>query len=83
MKKRTLISPLDLHQMLEREFSRRKSRECDSCFLQLPYRVDADTRGAPNWEVPLPLHCAAACRAHVEEVIAELSGIYDLEAATQ
>jgi len=83
MKKRTLISAPDLHLLLEREFERRKPRECDSCYLQLPYYVDRSAKSASNWEVPLPLHCAAACRLHAEEVVAELSGLYELEAVGQ
>jgi len=83
MKKRTLVSPLDLHLLLEREFRRRKSRECDSCYLQLPYRVDGVAVHGSNWEVPLPLHCAAACRLHAEEVVSELASLYDLEPAAQ
>ena len=83
MKKRTLISAPDLHLLLEREFARRKPRDCDRCYLQLPYRVEGAPSGASNWEIPLPLHCAAACRLYAEEVVAELSGLYELAPAAQ
>jgi hypothetical protein len=83
MKKRTPVSVPDLHQLLEREFDRRKPRECDVCYLQAPFHVEPADAESPNWEVPLPLHCAAACRLYAEEVVAKLSGLFELDVSPQ
>jgi hypothetical protein len=81
MKKRTVISAPDLYHLLDREFTRRRPRACDVCYLQMPFRVERPDPDAPNWEVPLPLHCSAACRVYAEEAVAKLAEVFELDAA--
>lgn len=78
MSPRTPLSAADLFVRLDREFRRRKPRECATCFVQLPYRVDArDTRSA-NWEMVLPLDCGLGCTMVLEELVLEFQALYDL-----
>ena len=78
MNKRTAVTAADLFVLLDREFRRRKPRDCPDCFVQLPYRVDA--RGADaNWEVVTPAGCTNGCEAAFEELVAEFQALYDLK----
>jgi hypothetical protein len=78
-KKRTAISAGELYVILDREFRLRQSRECGTCYILLPYRVDADGSNG-NWEIVLPPPCAYNCAAILEELVDEYSRIYDLAA---
>ena len=81
MKKRTPLSAAELHGLLERELQRRRARECETCYLHLPYRVDRASADAPNWEVVLPPACPLACRDEIEHLVSELADRYELGAA--
>lgn len=78
MTKKTSIAAADLFVLLDREFQRRKPRECHACFVSLPFRVDAPGDDAPNWETLAPLTCARRCNAVLEEIVAQLQARYDL-----
>jgi hypothetical protein len=78
MKNRTRISAADLYVLLQREFRRRQSPECDNCFVQLPFRVDRADEDSPNWEVVMPPSCPQGCAAIIEELVADLGMVYDL-----
>ena len=78
MSKRTGVTAADLFVLLDREFRRRKPRECPDCFVQLPYRVDA--KGAvANWEVVTPPGCTNGCAAAFEELVGEFQALYELK----
>jgi hypothetical protein len=81
MTTRTPIAAADLFVLLDREFQRRKPRECDTCFVSLPFRVDVRGTDAPNWETLVPLGCGQRCDAVLEEIVAQLQAIYDLAPA--
>ena len=68
------VTAADLFVLLDREFRRRKSRDCAGCLVQLPYRV----RGA-EWEVVAPASCARGCDAVFEEVVREFQRLYALK----
>ena len=51
MSKRTELTAADLFVLLDREFRRRRPRECSACFVQLPYRIDTMNGDGANWEV--------------------------------
>ena len=78
MKNRTEIFPADLYVLLEREFKRRKPRECDACYIQLPYRVDRADPAEANWELVIPAACPRGCRVVIEDLVQEFGGLYDL-----
>lgn len=78
MNKRTGVTVADLFVLLDREFRRRKPRECPDCLVQLPYRVDAKGTAA-NWEVVTPLGCARGCEAVFDELVTEFQALYDLK----
>lgn len=80
MKNRTPIQAADLYVLLQRELRRRQSPQCESCFMQLPFRVDRGAEEGPNWEVVLPASCDAGCREVMEEITYEFGSLYDLAA---
>lgn len=75
---RSGVTAADLFVLLDREFRRRKPRECASCFVPLPYRVDAKDGGV-NWEVVTPTGCGNGCEAVFDELVAEFQTLYDLK----
>lgn len=79
MSKRTAVTAADLFVLLDREFRKRKPRECASCFVQLPYRVDIEDEGAPNWELIVPPSCPKGCNLVIEELAEEFRQLYDLK----
>ncbi len=78
MKKKMPISAGELYVILEREFRMRHSRECKSCYILLPYRVDSRDDDAANWEIIVPPECPYGCSALLEELIENYSAVYDL-----
>ena len=80
MKKRSEIYAADLYVLLQREFQRRQSADCDACYVQLPFRVDRRDPESPNWEVVIPPSCIRGCKEIIEDLIAEFGMFYDLRA---
>ncbi len=78
MKTRTRIQAADLYVLLQREFRRRQVRECETCYVQLPFLIDRPTPDAANWEVIVPRACTLRCNEILEQVVDELGGQYDL-----
>jgi hypothetical protein len=78
MKNRTRIPAADLYVLLQREFRRRQARECDTCYVQLPFLIDRPAPDAPNWEIVVPRECPRMCHEILEEVVEEFSRRYDL-----
>ena len=74
------VTAADLFVLLDREFRRRRPRECAGCFVQLPYRVDAkgDT---PNWEIVTPAACKLGCHEVFDGLVEEFQQLYDLKLA--
>jgi hypothetical protein len=79
MKTRTEIDAADLYVLLQREFRRRQPRECATCFVQLPFRVDRRDEQASNWELVMPPPCEKGCAPILEELILEYGMLYDLK----
>lgn len=78
MNTRTAVTAAELFVLLDREFRRRKLRDCPDCYVQIPYRVDA--RGdAANWEVVTPPGCTNGCAAALEDLVAEYQALYELK----
>ena len=73
---KSAITSADLWVLLDREFRRRRPRECSQCFVPLPFRVDA-RNGAANWDLDIR-GCGARCQFVLEELVAELQGAHDL-----
>ncbi len=78
MTARTERTAADLFVLLDREFRRRKPRECRACFVQLPYLIDTLHGDGANWEVVMPPPCGYNCAAVLEEIAGELQSRYDL-----
>lgn len=78
MTKKTSIARTDLFVLLDREFQRRKARECEACFVSLPFGVAAPGSNAPNWETLVPAACGHRCDAVLEEIVEQLQAVYDL-----
>ena len=78
MNKRTAVTAADLFVLLDREFRRRKPRECAACFIQLPFRVDTRDSKAANWEALVPPECGHGCDLVVEELVFEFQSLYEL-----
>ena len=78
MKNRAAVQAADLYVLLQREFRRRQSPECQLCYAQVPYRVDRIDANSANWEMILPPHCPYGCQAIMEELVSEFQSAYDL-----
>jgi hypothetical protein len=76
--KRTTITAEELYVLVSREFKRRQPRDCDVCYIQLPYRVDRQDPETSNWELVVPPDCGSGCRELVEELAMEFSLLFDL-----
>ena len=74
---RKAITAGELYVILDREFRLRQSRQCGSCYILLPYRVDANDGGA-NWEIVLPPDCAFECARVVEDLVEQYAKVYEL-----
>jgi hypothetical protein len=78
---KTPMTAADLFVLLDREFRRRKPRECDACFVQLPYRIDAPEGYGANWEVLTLPKCKHECDSVLEEIVQEYQARYELRAS--
>lgn len=72
-----LMTSADLWVLLDREFRRRRPRECEACFVTFPFRVDA-TEGEPNWDVDIRTECGKRCGLILEELVRELRDSHDM-----
>lgn len=81
MSGRVALAAHDLYALLEREFRRRRPPDCESCYVQFPFRVDRKgDEGAPNWEILPAFKCPYHCAVVLEEVASFLGRRYDLAA---
>ena len=71
------ITAGELYVQLDREFRKRKPRECNACYVMLPFRVDGGEDG-PNWEVVIPRNCSHGCGLVIEELVAEYGRCYEI-----
>lgn len=76
--KRKAITAAELYVLMDREFRRIQPSGCDSCFVQLPYRVDRRDEAAPNWEMLVPAACPEHCAVVLHELVTRYSAEYDL-----
>lgn len=68
-----------LYAILQREFQERKSPECSSCRVPLPfYKSPADDVSA-NWYIGTPSPCPQHCQVIIAEVLARLWTQYQLD----
>ena len=72
------VTAADLFVLLDREFRRRKPRDCAGCIVQLPFRV----RGS-DWEAIAPGNCAHGCNAVFEEIVREFQRLYALKQSNE
>jgi hypothetical protein len=80
---RQILSTAQLYAILDREFQERKSPQCHTCRVPLPfYRTPADDVSA-NWYIGTPSECPHHCQVIIAEVLARLWSQYDLEPAEE
>ena len=77
MENRTELTAADLFVLLEREFRRRRRRECDACSLSLPFALNGGSAG--DWDLVMPRPCPQGCEEVAEELLAEFRGRYALK----
>jgi hypothetical protein len=78
MNRKTALTAADLSVLLDREFRRRRPRECAACEVQLPYPVERANATA-NWESLVSVGCSEGCPTVFEELLAEFQRLYDLK----
>lgn len=78
MDTRKAISAADLYVLLTRELKKRQAAKCETCFIQLPYRVDRQVSSAGNWQLSMPPDCGGECRGIIEDLYAEFATRFDL-----
>ena len=83
MNRRTSTTAADLFVLIDREFRRRKPRECSACYVPLPYRVDRSEDASANWEIVLPTSCSWGCDLLLEEIVEEFQARYNLAGEMQ
>ena len=76
MEKRTELTAADLFVLLEREFLRRRRRDCDACFMSLPFSLAGTAAG--DWDMVMPRPCPQRCEEIAEELLGEFRGRYAL-----
>jgi len=78
MNRKTHMAAADLFVLLDREFRRRRPRDCQSCETQLPYIVERPG-AVSNWEAMVPMGCGQGCAAVFEEILSEFQRLYELK----
>lgn len=73
------MTAADLFVLIDREFRRRRPRECGACYVPLPYRVDEPGAEAGNWEIITPSSCGWRCDLVLDEIVGEFQQKYRLE----
>ena len=76
MNRKTHLAAADLFVLLDREFRRRRPRDCPSCEAQLPY---SHSGAVAHWEAIVPMGCGQGCAAVFEEVLGEFQRLYELK----
>ena len=71
------MSAADLFVLLDREFRRRQPRDCRSCYVPLPFRIEGAVNGSSNWEVVTP-QCPLQCESVLQDVVLEFQKCYEL-----
>ena len=79
--RKTAMSAADLFVLLDREYRRRRPRECVQCFVQMPFRVDTHATAHSNWEVLIPPSCEASCESLLQDLVLEFQQVYELATA--
>ena len=78
MNKRISTTAADLFVLIDREYRRRKPRDCVVCYVALPYRIDRPEEETANWEVVIPTGCRWGCDLLLEEIVSQFQERYDL-----
>jgi hypothetical protein len=81
MDRKTDVAAADLFVLFDREFRRRKPRECGACELQLPYPLE--NGGDANWEMIAPRDCGRGCMLVFDELVREFQRLYALKPAME
>jgi hypothetical protein len=74
---KSAITAADLWVLLDREFRRRRPRECSQCFVPLPFHV-VPQNGPANWDVDIRHGCGKRCGLVLEELVLEQQRAHDL-----
>src|SRR5437764_1464118 len=69
-KERTVISPAQLYAILDREFKKRRPKQCSKCRIPLPYFRKPPDEVSANWHIGTPSECPEGCDAIIAELLA-------------
>lgn len=75
------ISPAALRAILQSEYRRRRSFECQVCDIPPPVFRKPTSRDPGNWTIEIPGDCPHHCRSVIEEALVEVRAKYDLKHA--
>ena len=78
MSRKRLVAS-QLYAVLDREFKRRRSGECASCTVPLPYYKRPADDVSANWFIGTPTTCPHGCHLVIAELLAELWTRYDID----
>lgn len=78
---RRFLSTAQLYAILDQEFQRRKSPECRTCRVPLPFYRSPPDEVSANWHIGTPSECPHHCQVIIAELLAKLWTQYDLEPA--
>ena len=77
---RQRITSADLHARLVRAYLEARVVDCVSrCPMPDPIFREAHGDGEPNWYIRPPLSCPRHCHRVIEDVVAKLGAVYDME----
>lgn len=75
---RKSISTAELYALLDREFRATWAIGCRDCRVQMPFRVEPDGEGAPNWDMAVRPGCALGCDAALRRLVERFRNAYDV-----
>ena len=78
---RKALSTAQLYAILEQEFRERKSPECATCRVPLPFFRAPPDEVSANWHIGTPSECPHHCQVIIAEILAKLWSQYDIQPA--
>ena len=76
---RQRIVASQLYAVLDREFKRKRSSECTTCTVPLPFYKRPPDDVSANWFIGRPTQCRFGCHLVIAELLAELWTRYDID----
>jgi hypothetical protein len=77
--RRQALPAAKLYAILDREFKERRSPQCRSCAVPLPYYQRPADDVSANWFIGTPHECEYGCHLVIAELLVQLWTRYDLD----